>query len=304
MKFLKSLGIFHPRYLGPIYGVALFSFICAVVRDFILVSNVERPDIFFNMLYIAGLSASLVINYIALGSGRYDRRFVLLISFSSLIVVSYWSYRKFENLLIMIPYQVILICLWVWGAIVARSLFTSGYLVIGKSRELIASLFCIVLLLLNFEILSSFILSVLISVLMLKYIEQIKISSTHRLRINSDLGKPFLKSIMELFLTNISVICAYCWALAYGGEVFNQQYKTDYIIRFSIYIFQAITIGASLVTFSKWKPKISLSNISIMFFAISVLYLVTEANFIIGALLMPLILGIMHWMGCFLAKSL
>lgn len=306
MEKSKKNWVVNLKYLFPVYGVAILSFIAGGLRDFIVVRHGDNSSDFFNFIYISAMSSSLIINYVSLGGGKYSKKFLVSVCLLSLLVTIFFSYRIFEESLRMIIFQLILIVFWVWGAIISRRLFLAGHIILGKIRELVASILAIILMLVYTNIYLIFVISVIASTIFIN-IQSYKLSKkSGRLILEYESAEPTLtRSICEFLLTNISVIAAYSWALCYsssGDYVFG--INLDNIIRISVYAFQAITIGSSLIMIMEWRPQAKFYMVFVLPILIGLVFLVGHFNIAIGVVLMPLLFGVMHWYACGVLKSL
>jgi hypothetical protein len=231
------------KFLFAAYGAAGISFLASLLRDYVVINFTNQGKEFFQLLYVVSMAAGFGVNVIAGGGARLGRTGLAILSLLGVVVI-----------LVMLPLSsrtpntvILLGCillLWIAGAQLSRVLVERGWVFSGRVREAIASVVLTALVLAGIGVEPSFLVSAFcgtaFSLLMWK-------SSPH----SAD-SKPHgdaLYEIKNLFasiiLTNFTTFSITYWALlqtARQGDVFG--YETHTVVRFSMYLYQVLTIGA------------------------------------------------------------
>lgn len=233
------------------YSVAALSFICMILRDFLILkfSEPELSKVFFNMIYISSISSMICINFITLHSKAPKKIHVILLSIISLGVsvllvknevdLVGGEYKKFLIL------SMIMVILWIFGAIIARGVLANGSIFLARSRELIASVVFMFIYIFMDDILTALVLSIFIATLLFLFLARNNCNFSF---FNNTHDKNEFNFLLKLFLTNISPLLFMFWALksnAFTGYLWGVD--STLITRVSVYAYQALSIGVFVI---------------------------------------------------------
>ena len=262
-----TLALLNNKKIFGIYSAAFFSFLLILIRDFYLLKFTNFSEYVFSFFYLCTLASSFSINAIILNKdfARPVTSFIFLIfSFFILFFILYTRHSLAdEHILLLIS----VIFLWIFGAMISRVVMDLNFsFFLARSRESIGTVFLICSLFLGINIDLSIFLSALISFLML----YLYLTLERKRNIKKEIPffsdkKAFsfdLKGLVQFIIPNLSVFIINLWALektSHNLAVFNGIYSEAFA-RFSIYLFQILTLASVYFTF-EFTPSKALKNL-------------------------------------------
>lgn len=267
-----------------------------MTRDYLIVNNTNQSLVFFKILYICSIASVLPINYISYNKEPPEKNSLFLICFLSIFVLFYLFQDNFNLYIEYFFYGLSIFFLWIIGSIYSQILFINGYIFISKSRESLASLLTgVFILILNFDALSLFLISIFISLIFLICIFNYKNLKFQLNNNNKNIIN--LKEIFKILISNLSVVAMLVWALNFSSSDLIYGYPAEYVIRFSMYFFQALVIGSSLIIVRENKKILNHQNtFLISAIILTIGYIISILSLQIGVILMPIMCIVIHYL--------
>ncbi len=248
-----------------VYLSALLSFISILIRDLYLINFTSHSSYIFSFFYVASFFSSFPINAIILNkqfSGFRPHLFLILLVL--IIFASSYLLGAIPLNLSVITLITVMI-LWISGSALSRIIMDCNHsFLLARSRETIATLILTCLLVvgvtLNFSIILSCLISFLVLLVYLIYINKsfLKNWSSRRENLNF-LGKDFFKSLL---LSNLAISLMNLWALNktnYHTFIFS-GISSEVLARFSMYLFQGMSLFSLMFTF-EFTPSKAVRNL-------------------------------------------
>lgn len=284
-----------------LYGAAFLSFVASAVRDYCAVNFTDDAAMFFVVLYISGLSSSFIINYISFSNKLPSGLGMVAIYFCVCLLVVYLSYIKFGHNLWLIFYQLCIVALWISGSMSARRLFYSRKILLSKSREMVASVIAILMIIFSNDIWSSFLFGVFLSTIIYWFLARSCKESTSKMHCLPAHGIKW--HAYRFFLSNFVVLSAFVWAIIYTDGFSIYGYNIDYLIRVSVYIFQAVTIASPVFILFNYNNPLGFFSPIIVIIMVIFVFVITLLNPGLGVLVMPIMLGLAQLISVFELNS-
>lgn len=287
MRFYKIFSL---------YNTALVSFLLSMTRDYLIINNTDQSLDFFKILYICSIASVLPINYISYNREPPERNSLLIVCILSILILFYLFEDNFHFYIEYFYYGLAIFFLWIIGSIYSQILFINGFIFISKSRESFASFLTVLfILILNFNLIPIFLISVFISLLLLIYLFHnkklnFKLNTKNKNIIN-------LKEIFKIFISNLSVVAMLIWALKFSSSNIIYGYPAEYVVRVSMYFFQALVIGSSLIIVMENKKILNYPNtffVSAIILAVG--FFISIVSLHVGVILMPIICICIHYL--------
>ncbi|MEP6969362.1 MAG: hypothetical protein ABJA49_02905 [Betaproteobacteria bacterium] len=269
------------RFVLVAYGAAGVSFLMSLLRDYVVINFSAQSQSFFQLLYVVSMAAGFGVNAIALGSGRLGRQGLAMLALLGAILIGALLPVETRSPFVFVVLMAILL-MWIAGAHWSRGLIERGWIFCGRIREAVASFVLALLVLAGLGVEVSFLLGVaagcIFAGLMWRHVHTAHASATHE---GAGKSKTSLKRLMQnILLTNVATSAITYWALVQTGQagtVFGIEVSTA--VRFSMYIYQVLTIG-SIVLVSSTARLMRDRHVVVLAFAAGGLFLV--------ALILPL----------------
>ena len=289
-----------------LYNTAILSFLASIFRDYLIINNTDYSLIFFKIIYICSVASVIPINYISYSKNPPSRIILYLLSLISVVVIFYLCKINFNEYFNYFLYGAAIFLLWIIGSIYSQFLFINGFIFISKSRESLASLLtAIFIIFLNINLIFLFLIAVLLSLITLIIISNYK-SNSLKLKSFKMVDKNLINfdEIFKIILSNISIVSILLWALYFSTSDLLYGYPAEYIIRGSMYLFQALVIGSSLILVIENKRIL---NFRYTFFISIILlpfgFILSIFNLHIGVFLMPVICVLLHYLNVHFLNS-
>ena len=294
IKLLKTFKQKYFTFFFSAYSAAGLSFIISLLRDYLLIYQTNYSKEFFEIFYIVSLISTFVISAIMISSPP-TKRFLFwslpLAMCAMFVSVKYFLLFSLNMTLL----SIFMLVAWILGAIPSRSLIVSKKIFLGRLRDAVSSFCFIILILLNFDLIPTIIIGVFLSLIWVgvvswpyrsKYFSMKKIKKKFSVDIYIILISNFIGSIMLIW----AILMNRSDELIYG-------YDSTLIVRFSMYIYQIITIGSIiLIIFPDFMKKneifVNLLFISIILLCIFIIFTNSNLKFII----IPILLGICRYL--------
>ncbi len=284
----------HLKFLFAAYGAAGVSFLATLIRDYAVINHTHQSKEFFQLLYVVSLAAGFGVNAITAGSGLLGRVALTLLSLLgvTVIVVMLPDSNTTPHTIILL---VLILLLWIVGAHWSRSLLERGWVFFARVREAIASLALAVLVLVGIAVEPAFLMAAACGAAFSWLMWKASPSS-----MDSPPSGNTLRELRKLFisvvLTNVATFSILSWALIQTGshgEVFGYEISTA--VRFAMYLYQVLTIGAVVLVSLKGKliSEIKLGPIILvasLLFVASLFFPLELALF-----LLPLAAAVVHY---------
>jgi len=205
-----------------------------------------------------------------------------------------------EKYFLLFPLNIILLSIfilaaWVLGAILSRSLIVSKKLFLGRLSDAVCSICFIILILLNFDLILTIIIGVFLSLIWV-----VIVSWPYRSKYFSikKIKKKFTSDISIILISNLTGSIMLFWALLMNrSDELIYGYDPTLIARFSLYIYQAMTIGSVILIifphlFKKNENFVNLFLFSLILLCIFTIFINSHLSFII----LPILLGICRYL--------
>ncbi len=244
MTISHRFSRFFSYYVYPAYLSALAGFLSSLLRDFSILTYLPNPDSFFQIIYLASSVSVLAINAISLSGSKASLPNLLYLIFTSLF--GFLIYLNVTPARPTFPQTIlvsILALLWIIGAFEANDAFLEGQIFFSKTRESISSLATSLLAFAHSNLLFVVLLGPIISIL--PYKAKAINRSYSALKSNPTIN---YRIVYVAILTSIAPIAIQLWAYAlthHSGNIYGISFTL--FTRISIYIFQFISIGSSLL---------------------------------------------------------
>ena len=139
------------RAVLALYVAAGLSFAVGMLRDWLLISRVPAHADVFAMMYAAAIGSSFSVNALTLGQGLRGRAgslhwLLVLGALIYLLIAVVWQPLGSTLLWLGLPVPLF----YIWGAQHARRLVDAGHVLLGRSRDGLASLLMLGLVLMSF----------------------------------------------------------------------------------------------------------------------------------------------------------
>ena len=243
-----------------VYLAALLSFISILARDFYLINFTSHSSYIFSFFYVASLFSGFPINTIILNKKfSSSRPYLLLISLMLIIFTASYLMRVIPFNLSVITLVTVLI-LWISGAVLSRIIMDCNLnFLLARSRETIATLILICLLVMGVTLNFSIFLSCLISFLVLSgYLIYKDQGSLKKWNSRSENFKFVDKDFAKiLLLSNLAITLMTLWALNKTTQqtIVFSGISSEVLARFSMYLFQGLSLLSLMFTFEYVPSK-------------------------------------------------
>ncbi|WP_341908095.1 hypothetical protein [Polaromonas sp. YR568] len=246
------------KFLLAAYGAAGVSFLATLLRDYVVINFTQESKHFFQLLYIASMAAGFGVNAIAGGSSLLRRPGLVVLFLVGLLVILVMVPTSQRTLFTVALLSSILL-MWIAGAQWSRLLVERGWVFSGRVREGIASIVFTIFVFWGLGVELGFLLASACGALF-SWLICFKSS----LKLPDSLPSSFPtrgemeKLLRSVILTNVTTFSITYWALiqtAKQGEIFG--YEISIAIRFAMYLYQVLTIGAIVLVSLKGKMKLS-----------------------------------------------
>lgn len=292
------------KFLFAAYGAAGVSFFSTLLRDYAVIHYTHQSKEFFQLLYVASIAAGFGVNAITGGSGLLGRRALATLSsigFAIILVMLPASNRT--------PYTVILLSfillLWIASAHWSRSLLERGWVFSGRVREAIASVALAALVLAGVDVQPAFLVAVACGAGFAWLMWKASPHSTDS-QPSDNTKKEMRKLFLSVVLTNFATFSITYWALVQTGrhgEVFGYEISTA--VRFAMYFYQVLTIGAVVLVSLRGQLMFSRLMELIILSAILLFVAALFFPFELELFLIPLAAATVHYVSVlFLQKNL
>jgi hypothetical protein len=307
-QIIPIFALLNNKKICGIYSSAFFSFILILIRDFYLLKYTNFSEYVFSFFYLCTLASSFSINAITLNKdfAKPITSFIFFIfSIFILFLISFSRQSVADtNFLALIS----VIFLWIFGAMISRIIMDVNFsFFLARSRDSIGTIFLICSLLLGINVDLSIFLSGLISFLILYLYLTLKYKRNIKKEVSLFLNKKIfsfnLKGISQFIIPNLSVFLINLWALektSHNHVVFYGIYSEAFS-RFSIYLFQILTLASVYFTFNYQASKI-VKNSALTFSGISILLYFTFSG-LSEFIFLPLALVFFHYYLVFNLKT-
>ncbi len=234
--------------LGSLYLAALLSFGAGLLRDAILVRQVDNYVAIFGAMYAVNVAAGFAVNAVTLGAGyeRGARRLWALTSLSALLfllLAGLWKPIGASLLWWCLPVPL----LYVVGARASRRLVDRGQVLVGRLRDGLSSLVMALLLLLGTET-PAFALSVFAGtaaiVLAHRHLHGGDVAAASSVR-----AFRWSDHLSTIVFANLATVLINVWAMhanGLAGEVFGVPAAVA--VRIALYAFQVLSLPSVLVS--------------------------------------------------------
>lgn len=310
MKFIKISRLSNKKGISDnvlyafifVYGAAGLSFLATLLRDYFIIGHANNASQFFQLFYVASMSAGFAVNALTLGK-RLPVSYIAILAVVSICICLILVPKDQYNLS-SISWVILIQFLWIIGAFWARIAIERNFFFLGRSRETVTSLATVPFIVAGFTTQSSFIYAVIIGTLfsLVVYRMAIKLGpeSEHN-KNNSDSESSgradgYVRFIENIALSNVASFIITWWALKNteaSSTVFGIE--STVAIRVSLYVYQTITIGAIVFAVRRYESigTVASRNIGAVALA-SVLggvFLPLEVSVVI----LPLAAGVAHY---------
>ena len=273
--------------LFAVYLAAGLSFGSSIVRDAALYIADVNTVLFFSLVYIISIPASLIINYVSFVDTKINWRVislsVFLLSFCIMVVLGAYI----NDLFIRIA-SGLTAGFWIVGGILSALLMHAGYVFVSRIREAIAS--CVVTITLLFSAITSvplllliFSISGFIFVLLIRFRYPLyKQSERETLHF----------SLTALIASNYAHVAILIWALFLTGRPdLIWGLPPDLVGRVTIYAYQIIAISYVLIPrfIAKLPMFHCVSTVFVIGFS-AVSIVLASFHIALGSILVPVIL--------------
>jgi|LakMenEpi03Aug12_release.lakeMendotaPanAssembly.Ray.scaffolds.fasta_scaffold389625_2 hypothetical protein len=296
-SIIKSLKTFNQKYFTfflSAYLAAGLSFIISLLRDYLLIFHTNYSIEFFEIFYVVSLISTFTINSIMI-SFPPTKRFLfwsLLLTMCILFISVKFFFLFPLNILLL---SIFILVAWITGAVLSRSLIVKNKIFLGRSREIVSSFFFIILILLNFDLTLTIIIGLFLSLMWVGIVSwpyRSKYFSTSKIQIK------FTSYLGIILISNLTGSIMLIWAILINrSNELIYGYDPTLIVRFSLYIYQGISIGSViLITFTHFFKK-NRDIVNLLFFLIILLCIfIIFANFNLSIIILPILLGIGHYL--------
>jgi len=250
------------------YIAAVISAIFGIVRDYVVLNVSDGSKEFYDLLYIGSLCSVFAINSILLDLKPPTVRFIACLSIVSLgLLIVGWFWRP--NYFNWSPAYFIAICsvviMWIFGAVASRAQMSAGFAFTARFRDALFSAAMALQLILGISTILAFVFGVLISTVWIFWITRPQWGKLF-------LHRPVKQKLPHLFRTiillNVGTATMLLWALHFNdSKFFFFGYTSTAIIRISMYIFQALSIGFIVISTNMPTLHPILSQWSLVFSA-------------------------------------
>ena len=286
----KTFVIFKrefPQSLFVVYLAAGLTFGSSIARDSALFTANVDTVLFFSLVYLIAIPASLVINYVSFVDTKMNWRVislsVFLLSLCIAVVLGIYT----DDTFIRIASGLTAGC-WVAGGIISAQLMHAGHMFVSRIREAVAS--CIVASSLMFGAITSvpmllliFSISGLIFVLLMRFGYPLPKQSAR---------PTMLFSFKAFIASNYAHIAILIWVLFLTGRPdVIWGLPPDVVGRVTIYVYQIVAISYVLIPrFIATLPMFHcISTVCLIGFA-SVSVVLASFHIALGSIVVPVIL--------------
>jgi hypothetical protein len=244
------------RILGFVYLAAGLGFLASIIRDWTLVKYTTFSKDYFQLIYTTALSANFAINALTLRSNKPTLKtffFYVVFSFCILFFIQLTDFRlSWDNFILASVLQF----LWLIGTCLSKALLEEKKIFIARIRDAFTSLLFMPVVLINssfdYALIIPFLFSTLIYFILVIN-KEIKIFSYTSNKMS------LFDFFLAIFITNFTNSVLLLWAL-YISRMHESFLGLDLSIcvRFSLYVFQFLSLSALVLTIS--KPKIFIDS--------------------------------------------
>lgn len=276
-----------PLSLFVVYLAAGLTFGSSIARDSALFTANVDTVLFFSLVYLIAIPASLVINYVSFVDTKMNWRVITLsvfvLSICIMVVLGIYIDDAFTRVASGLTAG-----FWVAGGIISAQLMHAGHVFVSRIREAVAS--CIVTISLMFGAITSVPLLLLIfSISGLIFVLLIRCG--HRLHRQSGRRTAHF-SFTAFIASNYAHVAILVWVLFLtGGPDLIWGFPPDVVGRATIYAYQIIAISYLLIPrfVSDLPPFHSVSSTLLMCIA-SVSIIFASFHIALGSIVVPVIL--------------
>ena len=277
------------------YAAATFSFVCSIIRDWMVIKHTIYEKELFDLIYFCSIAGCLVLNAVTLSKEAPTKKFVLIASIISIFVAIIVGNFFLQKSSIFLTTATFVLIAWIIGGIASRSLLSVGKIFYGRIREGISSLVVGILAIASYDLQSTITIGVSVGTLWTLWVSRNEIKRYFN---EKDDGKTKLLFFEILLYSNLSTVIIQLWAL-YFNSYESKLYGSDpvIVVRISMYIFQFLSIGVVVLV-----ARIPTFLLKIKRFALIYIYgglglglLVSAINPSYGILIMPIIAALSNY---------
>jgi hypothetical protein len=293
VKLFKTFKEKYFIFFFSAYSAAGLSFIIALLRDYLLISQTNYSKEFFEIFYVVSLISTFVISVIMIGPPPTKRFLFWSLPAAMCVLIIFGKYFLLFSLNITLLSLFILV-VWILGSILSRSLIVSKKIFLGRLRDAVSSFCFIVLILLNLDFIPAIIIGLFLSLIWVGLVSWPYRSQYFSTKKNNS----FAADIYVILISNLTGSIMLIWAiLTNRSDELIYGYDPTVIVRFSMYIYQITTIGSVvLIIFPDFLKKhenfIILLFISMILFCIFAIF----ANFHLLFITIPILLGVSRYL--------
>lgn len=286
----RTFAIFRRELSWSLFAVYLaagLTFGSSIARDTALFNADVDTVLFFSLVYIISIPASLVINYVSFVDTKMNWRVislsVFLLSFCIIIVLGTYIDDLFMGIASGLTAG-----FWIIGGILAAQLMHAGYVFVSRIREAIAS-FIVMITVLSGAITAVPLLLLIFSISGFAFV--LLISFRYPLHRQSERrALPF--SLKAFIASNYAHVAILIWVLLLTGRPdLIWGFPPDVVGRITIYLYQIVAISYVLIPrFIVKLPMFqSVHTVFLMGFASASIFL-ASFHITLGSIVVPLIL--------------
>jgi len=231
------------------YFAAIASALLGIVRDYTILKISPSSKEFYDLLYIGGLCSIFAVNSIILDLRPPTVRlfaYLLIFSIGLLILAWLWKPNYFNGSFVNFSVICFVVIMWICGAVASRAQMSAGFAFTARFRDALFSLAMTLLLSFGISVILAFLVGVLISTVWVIWITQPRWENFFLDKSAKDKWPHLLRTIA---LLNIGTVTMLLWALHFNdSDIFLWGYSLTAIIRISMYIFQSLSIGLSVIS--------------------------------------------------------